>query len=137
MLEEPLIRGWENLIGRWDGPMNFRLILQPAVAIFLAVRAGLRDARNGRPPFLWTVLSKRCHRSGLLQQAWTEVKRVFIVALVLDSIYQVIDHKSIYALEMLATATILAIVPYVLVRGLVTRIAQLQTPKTTSGDLDS
>ncbi len=56
-MEEALRRGWENLIGRSDGPMNFRLLLQPAVAIFFAIRAGLRDARNGQPPFLWAFFS--------------------------------------------------------------------------------
>ena len=49
---------------------------------------------------------------------------VFIVALVLDSIYQVIVHSGIYALELLLTATILALVPYVIVRGPVTRLAR-------------
>ena len=34
-MEEAFRRGWENLIGRSDGPMTFRLIMQPAVAITL------------------------------------------------------------------------------------------------------
>jgi hypothetical protein len=44
-------RVWEMLIGRADGPFTLRLILQPAVAAIFAMRAGLRDAREGRPPF--------------------------------------------------------------------------------------
>jgi hypothetical protein len=46
-MEEALIRGWHNLVGRWGGPMSFRLLIQPAVAIFFAIRAGLQDARQG------------------------------------------------------------------------------------------
>jgi hypothetical protein len=46
----------ENLIGRSEGPMTFRLILQPAMAVFLAIRAGLRDAREGKPPLSLTAL---------------------------------------------------------------------------------
>jgi hypothetical protein len=42
----------------------------------------------------------------------------------LDSIYQVKVHAGIYALELLTTATFLAVVPYLLARGLVTRIAR-------------
>ena len=123
-MEEALKRGWEDLIGRSDGPMTFRLILQPAMAVFLAIRAGLHDARDGQPPFLWTVLSHRGRRHELLRQSWGDVRNVFILALVLDSIYQVIVHSGIYALESLLTATILALVPYVIVRGLVTRLAR-------------
>jgi hypothetical protein len=104
--------------------MSFRLILQPAVAILLALRAGMRDAREGRPPFLWAVLSDQSCRRELMRQGWKDVGNVFLVALVLDSIYQVMVHSGIYALELLLTATILALVPYVIVRGLVTRLAR-------------
>ena len=123
-MEEALRRGWENLIGRSDGPMNFRLIIQPAVAILFAIRAGLRDAHNGQPPFLWTVLSNTRLRRELLRQGWGDVGTVFSVALILDAIYQVIIHSSIYTLELLLAATILALVPYALLRGLVTRLVR-------------
>jgi hypothetical protein len=46
-MDEILKRVWDNLIGRTSGPMNFRLILQPAVAIVIAIRAGLKR-RTGR-----------------------------------------------------------------------------------------
>jgi hypothetical protein len=136
-VEEALRRGWQNLIGRSGGPMSFRLIVQPAVAIIFAIRAGLRDARNGRPPFLWTVLSNAGQRRELLRQGWGDVGTVFIVALILDAVYQVIIHSAIYTLELLAAATILALVPYVLLRGLVTRLARrsaitrIKDPPTT------
>jgi len=126
-VEEALRRGWENLIGRSDGPMNFRLLLQPAVAILFAIRAGLRDARNGQPPFLWAFFSNPGQRHELLRQGWKDVGTVFIVALILDSIYQVIVHAGIYTLELLITATVLAIVPYAVIRGLVTRLARRQS----------
>ena len=47
---------------------------------------------------------------------------MFILAMVLDSIYQLIVHRGVYVLELLLTATVLAIVPYVLIRGTVNRI---------------
>ncbi|MFT3878490.1 MAG: hypothetical protein QM703_02385 [Gemmatales bacterium] len=123
-MEEAIKRGWEDLIGRADGLMHFRIILQPAVAIFFAIRAGLRDARQGKPAFLWTVYADANQRRALLREGWKDVGMVFCVALVLDAIYQVISHSSIYTLELLVTATLLAIVPYVIVRGPVTRLAQ-------------
>ena len=89
--------------------MSFRLILQPAVAILLALRAGMRDAREGRPPFFWAVLSDRSRRRELMRHGWKDVRNVFLIALVLDSIYQVMAHSGIYALELLLTATILTL----------------------------
>jgi len=129
-VEEALRRGWENLFGRLDGPMSFRLIMQPAVAIVFAIRAGLKDARHGQPPFLWVVFSNPGQRHELLRQGWKDVGTVFIVALILDSIYQVIVHSGIYTLELLLTATILALVPYAMLRGLVTRLARRRSAVT-------
>lgn len=129
-MEEAFRRGWENLIGRSDGPMTFRLIMQPAVAIVFAIRAGLKDARHGQPPFLWVVFSNPGQRHELLRQGWKDVGTVFIVALILDSIYQVIVHSGIYTLELLLTATILALVPYAMLRGLVTRLARRRSAVT-------
>jgi hypothetical protein len=123
-LGEILQRVWDSLIGRSSGPMNFRLIVQPAVATFIAIRAGLNDARAGRPAFLWAALSNPGYRPELLRQGWKDVGKVFILAMVLDSIYQLIVHRGVYVLEVLITATVLAIVPYVLIRGPVNRIAR-------------
>lgn len=113
--------------------MSFRLIIQPAVAILFAIRAGLRDARNGQPPFLRAVFANASHRHELLRQGWKDVGTVFIVALILDSIYQVIVHSGIYTLELLLTATILALVPYALLRGLVTRAARRRSAVARTG----
>jgi hypothetical protein len=126
-VEEALRRGWEDLIGRSDGPMTFRQIIQPAVAVLFAIRARLHDAREGQLPFLWTAFSNPGLRHELLRQARNDVANVFLVALVLDSIYQVMVHSGIYALELLFTATILAFVPHVIVCGLVTRLARRQS----------
>jgi hypothetical protein len=123
-MDKILERVWENLIGRTSGPMNFRLIMQPAVATFIAIRAGLNDAREGRPAFFWAALSDRAYRPELWQQGRKDVGKVFILAAALDSVYQLIVHRGVYVLELLIVATVLAIVPYVLIRGPVNRIAR-------------
>jgi hypothetical protein len=43
---------WAMLIGRADGPLTLRLVFQPTVAVVLAIGAGLKDAREGRTPYL-------------------------------------------------------------------------------------
>src|SRR4029079_7881645 len=105
-------------------PMSFRFLMQPSVAIIFAIRAGLRDARQGKPSILCDLLSDPMTRQERFRQVWKDVGKVFIVALVLDSIYQVIVQGGIFALELLITAAVLALVPYVVSRGLITMIAK-------------
>lgn len=110
--------------------MNFRLIIQPTVAIVLAIRAGLADARQGRPAFLWSAITNPAYRPELLRQCWKDVGKVFVLAVVLDLIYQLVTQRGVYLGELLIVAFLLAIVPYVLVRGPVTRIRKnLAHPK--------
>jgi hypothetical protein len=123
MLEEAIVRGWENLVGRLSGPMSFRILMQPAMAIFFAIFAGISDARHNKPMFLGCALSKPWSWRPRLAQSWMDVGTVFIVALVLDSIYQIVVHAGIFTLELLITATVLALVPYLVFRDLVARAA--------------
>ncbi len=124
-MNDIFVRVWQNLVTRLTGPMNLRLIIQPAVATILAIRAGLRDAHQNRPPFLWAVLWNPAHRRELLRQGWKDVGKVFLLAAILDVVYQLIVHQGVYILELLITAVTLAIVPYVLIRGPISRIAKL------------
>jgi hypothetical protein len=124
-MEEILARLWHNITARLTGPMNIRLIVQPTVATILAIRAGLRDARQNRPPFFWALFWKAAHRRELLRQGWKDVGKVFLLAAILDVVYQLIVHRGVYVLELLITAVTLAIVPYVLVRGPINRIAKM------------
>src|SRR5437773_7771 len=123
-MKDMLIRGWMNLVDRVGGPMTFRIILQPAMATLLAVRAGLKDAREGRPPYLWTVLTDPEQRADLLREGWKAIARVFLLAVIMDVIYQWIVLRWIYPGELLLVAVLLAVVPYLLVRGPVNRIAR-------------
>lgn len=123
-MEELIARGWDGLAARIGGPMTFRLILQPLMAALLALRAGLKDAREGRPAYLWTVLTDPAQRAELLHEGWKSIARVFFLAVIMDLIYQWIMQHWIYPLETLVVAILLAVVPYVLLRGPVNRIAR-------------
>ncbi len=123
-VEQLIARFWENLIGRVGGPLTFRLMLQPIMAAILAVRAGLKDAREGNPPYSWAILTDPVARGKLLREGWQAVAKVFVVAVIMDIIYQVIVHQWFYPLETLIVGAILALLPYLLVRGPVNRIAR-------------
>jgi hypothetical protein len=123
-MEEIFTRAWRDLIGREGGPLSFRLIIQPMVAALLAIRAGLRDAREGRTPYFWALVSSPAHRRNLVQEGWKDVGKVFVLAVVLDVIYQLMVFRWLYPVETLLVATVLAILPYLAIRGPVTRIAR-------------
>ena len=114
----------ENLGARVTGPMKFRLFLQPVMACIFAVIAGLKDARAGKPPYFWSLFTTPAHRADLLKDGWKSVGKVFVLAIVLDVVYQIIVERFVYPGEVLIVAFLLAIVPYVIVRGLVTRLAR-------------
>lgn len=115
-------QAWEMLIGRTTGPLTMRLILQPSVSAFLAIRAGLKDAKLGRPPYLWTIFEDPAAREELLREGWKDIRKIFLMALALDAVYQIIVFRWIYPLQAILVAFILAVTPYVLLRGLTTRL---------------
>jgi hypothetical protein len=121
---DELLRIWTHLLDRISGPLSFRLVLQPAVAIILAIRAGLRDARAGRPPYFWTMVTRPQQRRDLLREGWGEIAKVFLAAIVIDVVYQYLALRWVYPGEALLVAFILACVPYPLIRGLVDRLAR-------------
>jgi hypothetical protein len=121
-MEELLSRMFENLLGRVHGPMHFRIIMQPLMAVIFAIRDGRKDACEGRVPYFWSLFTERGHRIELMRRGWKSVGKIFIVALVLDAIYQVWVLRTFYPGEALLVSFILAIVPYVLLRGPVNRL---------------
>ena len=124
-MDELIARVWQDLGDRIGGPLSFRLLLQPAVAAVLAVRAGLQDAKAGRPAYFWSILTDPVHRRERLAEGWKAVTKVFLVAVVIDAIYQMVVLRWIYAGETLIVAFLLACVPYLLIRGPVNRIARV------------
>lgn len=114
----------ENLSARVTGPMKFRLLLQPVMASIFAVMSGLKDARAGNPPYFWALLTEPAHRADMLKDGWKSVGKVYVLAIVLDVVYQIIVQRFVYPGEALIVAFILAIAPYLILRGLVTRIAR-------------
>jgi hypothetical protein len=123
-MEDLLNRIFENLIGRVSGPMKFRLILQPLMATIFAIRSGLKDAKEGRPAYFWALFSDSNHRRDMLRDGWKSVGKVFVIAVIIDLIYQIIVFRWFYPGEAVLVAAILAFVPYLLIRGPVNRIAR-------------
>ena len=114
----------EELGGRASGPLNFRLVVMPTMATLFGIRAGLRDAREGISTFLWGILTQPGGRAAAFRSAVKDVGKVFIMAVIMDTAYQLIVFRGLRLLQVLVVAVACAIVPYVLVRGPVTLIAR-------------
>ena len=124
-MDDILMRVMEDMGNRVSGPMKFRLVLQPVMASIFAIISGLNDAKAGKPPYFWALFTDPAHRTDMIRDGWKSVGKVFVLALVLDVVYQINVLRFVYPGEALIVAFVLAIVPYLILRGLVNRL----TPK--------
>ena len=104
--------------------MSFRFILQPAMAAIAAIHDGVKDARTGRSPYFWTIARNPRKRVGRLREGLIATARIILLGLAMDVIYQLLVFKTFYPVEALIVALLLAFVPYLLIRGPVTRVAR-------------
>ena len=117
-------RVWQNLLNRLGGPMTFRFILQPIKAMIEALNDGIKDARNERNPYLWTILTDTTKRGGHLYEGLIATARVILIGLCMDLIYQFIWFDTFYPVEAIIITILLAFLPYLLMRGPITRITR-------------
>jgi len=116
---------FQNIIARAGGPLNFRLVVMPTMASILAIKGYLTDVREGHPLFLGAFITNPTERRRLLRSGLKHFGKIFVVACVLDTIYQTWVLKAFHPGEMVFVAVMCAVVPYFLVRGPITRLAHL------------
>lgn len=134
-MEEYFTRVWNDLAGRIGGPLSMRLWLQPTMAIIFAIRDGLKDAKTGRSYYFYALFTEPANRRSLLREGWKSIAKVFILAITLDTIYQLIVFRWLYPVEVLIVTFFLAVLPYLLLRGPANRIARRwQGSKAQSGE---
>ena len=121
-----------DFIGRFDGPLHFRLFVQPLMAILFAVRDGTRDAREARNAYLWALLTDPGQRRYLLESGWKGIAKVFVLAFALDVVYQFIQWHGLKLLQATLTATILAVIPYAVLRGPVNRLVSMSQTRRSN-----
>jgi len=129
-ISEALSRAIGQLLGRASGPFHLRLVVTPAIATIYAIRTGLRDAREGHPAFLWEAVRNPDSRHRLRRSWRTDIGKMVLVVLAVDTLYQLSVLKAFYPLQALILVAVLAILPYAVGRGITTRVARaLPGPK--------
>lgn len=125
-MEEFWQRFAHGFMSRLEGPYQFRMIVQPLMAVIFAIIDGLKDAKLGKPAYLWTAISSPETRRDLLKDGWKHFGKIFILAIILDVLYQLKVHGTINSwVGIIIAALILAVLPYMLLRGPINRIARL------------
>jgi hypothetical protein len=117
-------RMWADLVGRLTGPFAFRFVLQPTMGLIFAFRDGVHDAKTGTPPYLWSMLVTPGARATLLEEGWRKVGRVVMLGVIMDVLYQLIVLRWIYPGELMVMLVLLCVLPYLLLRGPVNRVAR-------------
>jgi len=119
-------RLWRNVVARPGGPMTFRFVLQPVMALLAAFRDGVRDARLDRTPYLSAIVFGGGERRGArLWEGVVSTARILILGAVMDVAYQLAFLNSFYPAESALIAILLAFLPYALMRGPLARLARL------------
>src|SRR5262245_28351399 len=126
-------RFWGHIIDRPGGPMTFRFVLQPTVAAIAALHDGIKDARTGRSPYFWALLTSPEERTSRLWEGIISTARILLLGIAMDAIYQFTVLKTFYPGEMAMIAVLLAFIPYLLLRGPAARIARWWLARKSAG----
>jgi len=123
-VDDLITRFWTDLLGRVGGPLTFRFIFQPAFAVLCAVHDGVADARAGRPPYAWSLVTHSDTRRTLLHEACRSVARLLVLGVVMDLLYQIVVLGGLRPLQLVTVVLLLVFIPYLIARGPATRLAR-------------
>jgi hypothetical protein len=119
-----------DILARLSGPGRLRFIMQPAVAIFLGSRDGLKDARAESLPFLWSLIFHKGHTTRLLRSGLASVRDLVAVAILLDIISQFLIFRRVHPAASLLVGPVLIALPYALARSSANRIARWRSGRS-------
>ncbi len=108
----------DYIIELLSGPGNLRFVVQPLIAILLAIRDGRNDAKSGTPAFLAEMVSGSGPRGATLKVSIKATLMPFSVAVILDSILQIVIFDVWRLQWALVVGLFLVGIPYVVVRSI-------------------
>jgi hypothetical protein len=123
---------FHDMVARLTGPGKLRFIIQPAVAVIIGIRHGVKDVHANLPPFLWVLAFHASHRQHALRTAVVGVRDLVAVAILLDIISQALIFHHIYPGAALLVGPVLISFPYSLARELANRVIRARRPRATA-----
>jgi len=112
----------ERLGEMLGGPFHFRFLIEPLLAIVLGIRDGRHPHQPGRPPYFLSLFTEQADRRQRVRAGLKAIAIPFVLALVLDSVVQVLLWGRPMLWSALVVGTFLVALPYLLARGLANRV---------------
>jgi len=116
----------DGIMARITGPMSFRFMIQPCVAIILGIRDGIMDAKAGTLPIIADFIFNPEDRKENFKSALKSLTKPIIIGTVLDMVAQYLIFQHIRIIPAAIVGVFVMAVPYVLARGLTNRIVTLK-----------
>jgi hypothetical protein len=104
------------------GPLHFRFVVQPLIALILGLRDGRNDERLGHPPYLFGLLTQPGGRRHRLRDGLKAVAMPLALAAVMDAIVQSLLFHHVRLWSLVMVATLLVTLPYIATRGFSNRL---------------
>lgn len=118
---------FDELLARvLSGPMHFRLILQPMMAVILGVRDGIQDTRAGATPLVWSIVFGMGDREVILKSVLRRLLGPIAIASIADGVVQYLMFGHVRVLFAVIVGTLLMAMPYTIARGLTNRIGTIR-----------
>jgi hypothetical protein len=114
------------------GPGTLRFFVQPAIAILLGILHGLRDRREGRPPYLLALVRIADGRWRHLVDGLRQIAVPLGLAVLGAYVFEYVIRGRIYVFYGLLDAVLFVAIPYFATRALANRLASLRTPPTSA-----
>jgi hypothetical protein len=113
------------------GPGTLRFFIQPAIAILLGILHGIRDRRQGRPPYLIGLVRAGGRRGRHLLEGLRAIVVPLCLAVLGAYIFEYVIRQRIYVFYGLLYAVLFVAIPYFVTRALANRFAS-RPPVTTA-----
>jgi hypothetical protein len=114
----------DDIPRRLAGPGRFRFFMQPLMAVIFGVLSGLRDARAGRPPYIYGILFHPNLRGDLMKTGFSAIANLMLMGILLDAVFQWIILGVAHPGAALIIGPILVATPYVAARSFSNRLAR-------------
>lgn len=105
----------------WNGPGRLRFFLQPVLAILLGIRDGVRDAKDGRPPYVWSVLTGT-DRKQQLKHGLKQIAVPWAVGFGLSLVFQYVIRRVVHVGIAALFGAVFIAIPYMAARALSNRV---------------
>lgn len=105
------------------GPGHLRFVIQPLIAILLAVRDGRLDVALGRPPYVVSLFTRsRAGRRARLGEGLRSIVVPLCLAIAASLLFQYLVMQRVRLWAGLGYAALFVALPYALARGAANRL---------------